>query len=111
MTVVNGLRLAYRGFVTGLAAGYVWLALIGVLTSVISVFFYLRIIVMMYMTRPAAAASVPDIPLPGVIALASAASAVVYLGVLPARVIEWASRSIAGHITTCRTNRHRCRSC
>lgn len=27
MTVVNGLRLAYRGFVTGLAAGYVWLAI------------------------------------------------------------------------------------
>jgi hypothetical protein len=26
MTVVNGLRLASRGFLTGLAAGYVWLA-------------------------------------------------------------------------------------
>lgn len=26
MTSVNGLRLAYRGFVTGLAAGYVWMA-------------------------------------------------------------------------------------
>jgi hypothetical protein len=26
MTDVNGLRLAYRGFVTGLAAAYVWLA-------------------------------------------------------------------------------------
>lgn len=26
MTEVNGLRLAYRGFVTGLAAAYVWLA-------------------------------------------------------------------------------------
>jgi hypothetical protein len=26
MTEVNGLRLAYRGFVTGLAASYVWLA-------------------------------------------------------------------------------------
>lgn len=26
MTEVNGLRLAYRGLVTGLAAGYVWLA-------------------------------------------------------------------------------------
>jgi hypothetical protein len=26
MTLVNGLRLAYRGFVTGLAAGYAWLA-------------------------------------------------------------------------------------
>ncbi len=28
MTVVNGLRLAYRGFVTGLAAGYAWLAVV-----------------------------------------------------------------------------------
>ena len=26
MTEINGLRLAYRGFVTGLAAGYVWAA-------------------------------------------------------------------------------------
>ena len=26
MTEINGLRLAYRGFVTGLAAAYVWLA-------------------------------------------------------------------------------------
>ena len=26
MTEINGLRLAYRGFVTGLAAGYVWVA-------------------------------------------------------------------------------------
>jgi hypothetical protein len=26
MTEVNGLRLAYRGFITGLAAAYVWLA-------------------------------------------------------------------------------------
>ena len=27
MTEINGLRLAYRGFVTGLAGSYVWLAL------------------------------------------------------------------------------------
>jgi hypothetical protein len=27
MTEVNGLRLAYRGFITGLAASYAWLAL------------------------------------------------------------------------------------
>ena len=36
MTVVNGLRLAYRGFVTGLASGYAWLAtamLIGALVE------------------------------------------------------------------------------
>ena len=33
MTEVLGLRLAYRGFVTGLAAAYVWLALAAILTS------------------------------------------------------------------------------
>ncbi|HSK93806.1 MAG TPA: hypothetical protein VLA76_07095, partial [Candidatus Angelobacter sp.] len=27
MTEVNGLRLAYRGFVTGIAGGYVWAAI------------------------------------------------------------------------------------
>jgi hypothetical protein len=27
MTEVNGLRLAYRGFVTGIAGGYVWVAI------------------------------------------------------------------------------------
>ncbi len=35
MTIVNGLRLAYRGFVTGLAAGYVWLATAMILGAVL----------------------------------------------------------------------------
>ena len=37
-------------FSAAVKAGYYWLAIIGVLTSVVSVFFYLRIVVMMYMT-------------------------------------------------------------
>ena len=41
-------------FTAAVKAGYYWLAIIGVLTSVVSVFFYLRIVVMMYMS-PAAA--------------------------------------------------------
>jgi NADH-quinone oxidoreductase subunit N len=92
---LGGFIAKWYVFSGAVSAGYVWLAVIGVLTSVISVFFYLRVVVMMYMTRPAEAVSVPPVPLPGVIALASAAIAVVYLGILPARVIEWASRSIA----------------
>ena len=39
-------------FTAALQAGYVGLAIIGVLTSVVSVFFYLRVVVMMYMTPP-----------------------------------------------------------
>ncbi|MGH2445094.1 MAG: hypothetical protein ACRDGD_03545, partial [Candidatus Limnocylindria bacterium] len=34
MTEVNGLRLAYRGFVTGLAAGYVWTAIAMLLSAI-----------------------------------------------------------------------------
>lgn len=35
MTEVNGLRLAYRGFVAGLAAGYVWVALAMLLAALL----------------------------------------------------------------------------
>ncbi|MEO8274526.1 MAG: hypothetical protein ABI620_10710 [Chloroflexota bacterium] len=36
MTEVNGLRLAYRGFVTGLAAAYVWIAVAMICASIFS---------------------------------------------------------------------------
>lgn len=36
MTEVLGLRLAYRGFVTGLAAAYVWLALAMIVASLVT---------------------------------------------------------------------------
>ena len=49
-------------FAAAVQEGHYWLAIIGVLTSVVSVFFYLRIVVMMYMTeergRPVAPARV-----------------------------------------------------
>ena len=38
-------------FAAAVQEGHYWLAIIGVLTSVVSVFFYLRIVVMMYMTE------------------------------------------------------------
>src|SRR5215213_6951728 len=41
-------------FSAAVQEGHYWLAVIGVLTSVISVFFYLRIVVMMYMTEEGA---------------------------------------------------------
>ena len=92
---LGGFIAKWYVFSAAISAGYTWLAIIGVLTSVISVFFYLRIVVMMYMTRPAEPATVLPVPLPAALALAFAAAAVVYLGVLPARVIEWASQSIS----------------
>ena len=82
-------------FSAAIKGGFVWLAIIGVLTSVVSVFFYLRIVVMMYMT-PARETPVafPAVPRIAAFALAASAIVVLYLGILPTRVLDWAAASI-----------------
>ena len=74
--------------------GYSWLAIIGVLTSVVSVFFYLRVIVMMFMTPAAAPMQLPAVPKLAGAALLVSALIVFYLGVLPNQVMTWAAASI-----------------
>jgi NADH-quinone oxidoreductase subunit N len=81
-------------FSAAVKAGYNGLAIIGVLTSVVSVFFYLRIVVMMYMTPRGANAPAPPTPRIAGIALAVSAIIVFYLGILPTRVLDWAAESI-----------------
>lgn len=74
------------------------LAVIGVLTSVVSVFFYLRVIVMMYMTdtsEVAGAAALPRVPRSALAALWLSVAGLLYLGVLPTRVLEIAANSVA----------------
>jgi NADH-quinone oxidoreductase subunit N len=82
-------------FSAAVGSGYYGLAIIGVLSSVVSVFFYLRIVVMMYMTerdaRPVPAA-VPALAMAGLII---SVIGVLYLGVLPTRVIDFAQASIS----------------
>ena len=82
-------------FSAAVGSGYYGLAIIGVLSSVVSVFFYLRIVVMMYMTerdaRPVPAA-VPALAMAGLIL---SLIGVLYLGVLPSRVIDFAQASIS----------------
>jgi NADH-quinone oxidoreductase subunit N len=82
-------------FSAAIKAGYTTLAIIGVLTSVVSVFFYLRIVVMMYMTPSAAPATFPAVPKIAGAALAISAILILYLGILPTRVLDWAAMSIS----------------
>ena len=82
-------------FSAAVKAGYTGLAIIGVLTSVVSVFFYLRIVVMMYMTPSDTPARFPAVPRMAGAALIASAILVFYLGILPTRVIDWAAASIA----------------
>ena len=82
-------------FSAAVSAGYYGLAVIGVLTSVISVFFYLRVVVMMYMSDREAAVAPPRVGGWGIAALTVAIVAIFYLGILPTRVLDLAAESIA----------------
>jgi NADH-quinone oxidoreductase subunit N len=83
-------------FTAAVQEGHYWLAIIGVLTSVISVFFYLRIVVMMYMSEsaPGVESRRPAVSATAMAGLALATLAVLYLGVLPTRVLNLAMDSI-----------------
>ncbi len=74
--------------------GYTGLAIIAILTSVVSVFFYLRIVVSMFMTTATAEIAVPETGRVGLAGLVVAAAVTFYLGVLPTRLIDLAAQSI-----------------
>jgi NADH-quinone oxidoreductase subunit N len=81
-------------FSAAIGSGYYGLAIIGFLSSVVSVFFYLRIVVMMYMTDRDARPVPPPISAVAMAGLVVAMIGVLYLGVLPSRLIDIAQQSI-----------------
>ncbi|MBI4885558.1 MAG: NADH-quinone oxidoreductase subunit N [Acidobacteria bacterium] len=82
-------------FSAAVSAGYYGLAVIGVLTSVVSVFFYLRVVVMMYMTDRPAAIAPPPVSAVAMAALVASIAAIIALGILPTPVLDFAAQSIA----------------
>ena len=70
------------------------LALVALLASAIAAFFYLRVIVLMYFSEPAADGPTVGVPgLPTTIVLAVTAAATLVLGVLPGAVLGLADRA------------------
>jgi NADH-quinone oxidoreductase subunit N len=82
-------------FSAAVTAGHYGLAIIGVLSSVVSVYFYLRVVVMMYMSDEVSASPVTTPSAASVFALAVPTVATFYLGILPTRVLDLAIQSIA----------------
>jgi NADH-quinone oxidoreductase subunit N len=82
-------------FSAAVSAGSYSLAIIGVLTSVVSVFFYLRVVVMMYMSEESSTSPVTQPSAASIFALAIPLIATFYLGILPTRVLDLAVASIA----------------
>lgn len=68
--------------------GRAWLAVVAVLNSLVSVYFYLRPVVQMYMSEPAAGWAKVRVSTYVAVALALCVIAVIALGLFPSRVME-----------------------
>ncbi|MDI7276867.1 MAG: NADH-quinone oxidoreductase subunit N [Anaerolineae bacterium] len=82
-------------FGAAVQAGWTWLAVIAVLNSVVSAFYYLRIVVVMYMREAEVPPVLPRLGLGLGVALAVCVIGVLWLGVAPGAALEWARQAVA----------------
>jgi len=92
--VTGGFFAKFYVFTAALQANLVGLVIIGVLNSAVGAYYYLRIIVAMYMREAREQQPLSPIPAGLAAALTVNALATIYLGVLPGRVLDYASRSV-----------------
>jgi NADH-quinone oxidoreductase subunit N len=92
--VTGGFFAKFYVFTAALQANLVGLVIIGVLNSAVGAYYYLRIIVAMYMREAQEQQPLSPIPAGLAAALTVNALATIYLGVLPGRVLDYASRSV-----------------
>ena len=80
-------------FKAALDADLIWLAVLGLLTSVVAAYYYLRILVVMYMHEPEDTSELP--PLRGALSLALYASAIgtLLLGVFPSLLLDFVNKA------------------
>ncbi|HEX5510624.1 MAG TPA: NADH-quinone oxidoreductase subunit NuoN [Actinomycetales bacterium] len=89
--LTSGFTAKFAVFSAAVSAGYAWLAVIGVIASAAAAFFYVRVIVLMYFSEPAADATTVVAGRPfTAAAVALGAVATILLGVVPAPVLDLA---------------------
>jgi NADH-quinone oxidoreductase subunit N len=81
-------------FSAAVQSGYVGLAVLGVLNSVVSAFYYLRVSVAMYMSSGHEEPAAPPLAASLVLAVLLAAWGTVHLGLFPSRFLDEALRSV-----------------
>jgi NADH-quinone oxidoreductase subunit N len=82
-------------FAAAIKGGFIDLAIIGVINSVLSVYYYLRVTVMIYMREPAADMPILKFSRPAVFAATIAALATMILGIFPDIFISLARQSVS----------------
>ena len=93
--ITGGFFAKFYVFAAALQANLVGLVIVGVINSAIAAYYYLRIIVFMYMREPRTDAPIAPVPAGLGSALAISLVATIYLGILPGRILDYASRSAA----------------
>jgi len=82
-------------FSAAVKKGYIWLAVIGVLNSAASIYYYLRVVVSMYMMKPGEEKiSIRPVGIAVTVALIVAAAGVINFGLFPKGLLDFAEASI-----------------
>lgn len=80
-------------FAAAIQGGLYWLVVIAVVASAIGIYYYLRVLVLMYMREPSETTAI-GLPGPAGVVLALMALGTLWLGVLPGRMLEWAGAAV-----------------
>jgi len=78
-----GFTAKFYIFAGAIEAGYIWLAVLGVLNSAVSLYYYLRVMVQMYFKDPEEDYAWVSINIPTAISIAISIVGVLYLGIFP----------------------------
>ncbi|MBM4327265.1 MAG: NADH-quinone oxidoreductase subunit N [Deltaproteobacteria bacterium] len=81
-------------FSAALAQGYIWLVIIAVLTSIVSVFYYFRVIMKMYMETPETQPAALQLSPATAAALIISTAGVLYIGIFPTTYLGLALESV-----------------
>lgn len=81
-------------FSAAVKQGFIWLTIIAVLNSLVAVYYYLRVTVVMYMREPVKEVGHLSFSIPMVIALLITTFFTLHMGILPSSYLELAKESI-----------------
>ena len=93
---LGGFMAKFYVFSAAVKERFYWLVIIGVLNSAVSVYYYLRVTVLMYFRESEREITGLQFSPASVIALILAVIGTLYMGIFPANVISFAQKSIAG---------------
>jgi NADH-quinone oxidoreductase subunit N len=80
-------------FTAAVKENLIWLVILGVINSVVSAGYYLRVVKVMYMNEPRGELSLAPVPASLAFVLALTTIGTVYLGILPDAVMRFAAPS------------------